>query len=89
MKPVSSCFLYLSITDPQRFGIDRAEQEVLLKRLKPVETGYHRDLYCMDGTRQSLLNQVMEWVANKPAQENILQSNAYWFSAHPESEKRR
>ena len=37
----------------------------------------------MDGTRQSLLNQVIDWVANKSRQENALQGNAYWFYGSP------
>jgi hypothetical protein len=37
----------------------------------------------MDGTRQSLLNQVMEWVANKSGQDNVLQSRAYWLHGSP------
>jgi len=37
----------------------------------------------MDGTRQSLLNQITAWVANKSGQENILQRNAYWIYGSP------
>jgi len=37
----------------------------------------------MDGTRQSLLNHVTDWVANKSAQENVLPSNVYWFYGSP------
>ena len=37
----------------------------------------------MDGTRQSLLSQVMDWVSNKSGQENGLQRNAYWFYGSP------
>ena len=59
------------------------EQELLFRRLKPVEAGYHRDLCCMDGTRKSLLNQVMDWVANKSGQDNVLQRNVYWFYGSP------
>ena len=62
---------------------ERAERELLVRRLKPVETGYHRKLCCMDGTRQSLLNQIMDWVANKSGQENALQGNAYWICGSP------
>ena len=62
---------------------ERVEQEFLFKRLKPVETSYHRKLRCMDGTRQSLLDQVMDWVTNKSGQENVLQRNAYWFFGSP------
>src|SRR5258706_2301241 len=79
MGPVSSHFLNLSIVDPQGFGV--GEQDLLSTRLKPVEAGYHRKFCCMDGTRQSLLNQIMDWVPNKSGQENGLQ--AYWFYGSP------
>ena len=88
MRPVSSHFLNLPIFDPQGFGVERAEQEraeqeLLIRRLKPIETGYNRELRCMDGTRQSLLNQVIDWVPNNSGQENVLQRNAYWFYGSP------
>ena len=37
----------------------------------------------MDGTRQSLLNRIVDWVANKPGQENALKSNTYWLYGSP------
>ena len=61
----------------------REEQEFLFRRLKPVESGYHRALCCMEGTRQSLLNQIMNWVANKSDQEDVLQRNTYWVYGLP------
>jgi len=67
----------------ERVDRERAEQELLFGRLKPIETGYHRDLCCMDGTRRSLLNQILDWVANKSGQENVLQRNTYWFYGSP------
>jgi hypothetical protein len=88
-------FLNLSIVDPQKFGAERKQaeqeqakqkredQELLSKRLKPVEVGYQRDLCCMDGTRESLLNHIMDWVANKPGQQNALRNNTYWFYGSP------
>src|SRR5258706_5088605 len=91
MRPVSSHCLNLSIFDPQGLGVERlerveqrrVEQELLSERLKPVETGYNRELRCMDGTRQSLLNQIIDWVPNKSGQGNALQRNAYWFYGSP------
>ncbi len=59
------------------------EQDFLFRRLRPVEAGYQRNLCCMDGTRKSLLNQVMDWVANKSGQENVLQRKCVlvlWFT---------
>src|SRR6267154_1199208 len=83
MRQVSSHLINLSIVDPQEFGVERVEQELLFKCLMPVKTSYHRNLCCMDGTHQSLLNQITDWVANKSDQENVLQRNAYWLYGSP------
>ena len=69
--------------EKERIEQERVEQEFLFRRLKPIETGYHRNLRCMDGTRQSLLNHILDWVADESGQENVLQSNAYWFYGSP------
>src|SRR5258707_7302166 len=37
------------------------EQEFLFRRLKPVEAGYRLKSCCMDSTRQSLLNHIVDW----------------------------
>jgi len=37
----------------------------------------------MDGTRQTLLNQIMEWVADGPRQWNVVQGNMYWICGSP------
>ena len=66
-----------------RFSVEQAERELLFRRLKPVSTSYHRKLCCMDSTRQSLLNQIMNWVANKSGQENVLQGNVNWVYGSP------
>ena len=76
-------FFNWSIVDPQGFVGERVEQELLIGRLKPVETNYLLNLRCMDSTRQSLLNQITDWVSSKSGQENILQRNAYWFYGSP------
>jgi hypothetical protein len=90
-----SHFLNPSIVDPHAFGVEQAEQEraererveqeraELERRLEPVKTSYHHNLRCMDGTRQSLLTHIMDWVANKSAQESVIQSNVYWFYGSP------
>jgi len=98
MRSVCSHFLYLSIIDLHGFVVERVErerleqdrleqerveQEYLFRRLGPVKTSYHLNLCCMKGTRQSLLNQIMDWVANKSGQENVIQSNVYWFYGSP------
>ena len=56
----------------------RAEQEFLLTRLKRVETGYDLKLCCMEGTRETLLNQIMTWAANESDT-----SNLYWIHGLP------
>src|SRR5258706_4786890 len=68
----------------ERAEHEQTEQErVELGRLKPVDTGYHRNLCCMDGTRQSLLNHIVDWAANKSGQENVQWSNTYWLYGSP------
>jgi hypothetical protein len=69
--------------EQERAEQDRIEQELLFRRLKPVDTIYHLDLRCMDGTRQSILNQIVDWVANKSGQENSLWRNACWVYGSP------
>ena len=83
MRPVSSHFFHLPIVEPQGFGVELVEQDLLFRRLMPVKTSYHRNLRCMEGTRQSLLNHVVNWVASKSRQENVLQRNTYWFYGSP------
>src|SRR5258706_7061580 len=79
----------MSAVDPQvgaeragreRVEQERVEQELIFRRLMPVKTGYHRNLHCMDGTRQSLLSQITVWVADKL---DVLQKNAYWLYGSP------
>jgi hypothetical protein len=60
------------------FSIARVEQEFLLTRLKRVEAGYDLTLCCMEGTRETLLNQIMAWAANESDPSNI-----YWIHGLP------
>ncbi len=69
--------------EQERVKRKRVEQELLLRHLKPVETGYQREFRCMDGTRQSLLNRTVDWVANKSGQESAQRSNTTWFYGPP------
>jgi hypothetical protein len=57
------------------------EQEYLIGRLKSVETGYHQDLRCMEGTRQFLLDQIIDWSTRKLGQNS--ESNTYWIYGLP------
>src|SRR5882757_5988757 len=56
----------------------RVEQEFLLTRLKRIVTGYDLTLCCMEGTRETLLNQIMAWAANESDT-----SNLYWIHGLP------
>jgi len=63
----------------QLFRIELVQQDLLLKeRLKPTRSDYDRALCCMEGTRQSILNQVIAWVANGSGP-----SNTYWIYGLP------
>ena len=56
---------------------ERAEQELLNNRLLPVKTSYHWDLRCMDGTRQSLLNQITTSVTKHESHND--ECNTIWI----------
>jgi hypothetical protein len=53
----------------------------LIGRLKPVETSYDQALRCMEGTRQSLLDQIIDWSTRKLGQKN--ESNTSWIYGLP------
>jgi hypothetical protein len=57
------------------------EQEYLIGRLEPVKTGYHQALRCMEGTREFLLDQIMDWSTRKLGKSN--ESNTYWIYGLP------
>ena len=57
------------------------EQELLLGRLKSVETNYHQDFRCMDGTRESLLKQLVDWATKEPGKGE--ERNTYWIYGLP------
>jgi len=59
----------------------RVEQKSLLERLEPVKTGYNLNRRCMEGTRESILNRVMAWVAEE--KDDPARSNIYWFYGSP------
>ena len=56
------------------------EEAVLLGRLRPVETNYHLDSRCMDGTREFLLQEITGWATRQSSQN---ESNVYWISGSP------
>ena len=67
------------MTYSQLFCVELVQQDLLLKeRLKPTRTGYNRTLCCMEGTRQSILNEVTTWVTDGSGS-----SNTYWIYGLP------
>ena len=63
------------------------DQRILLKQLKPVETGHEQERRCMEGTRATILKRIMEWIPS--TQENLQgrngmpQSDIYWVYGSP------
>ena len=77
---VSAHYLNRPIDHPQHFPV---EQELLLDRLKYVNTGYHQDLRCMEGTRTVLLNEITNWVAGISGQGGVLHGSTFWIYGLP------
>jgi len=75
---VSTHSLQLSIEHSQQFHV---EQHLLLSRLKDVKTTYAWHLRCMEGTRKSLLKQIIAWAANGLEQTDG--RNTYWIYGLP------
>jgi len=48
-----------------------------------VETGYHQDLRCMEGTRRVALKEITDWVVSVSGQGGVLHSNTYWIYGSP------
>jgi hypothetical protein len=57
------------------------EQEYLIGRLEPVSIGYNQALCCMEGTRQFVLDQIIDWSTRKSGQNN--EGNTYWIYGLP------
>jgi Cdc6-like AAA superfamily ATPase len=69
-----------AIVDSQ---IAHVEQEILLGRLKYVEAGHDLGQRCMEGTRQSILDRTMAWVADAQERNDAPRRNTYWFYGSP------
>ena len=55
----------------------------MLGRLNSVEAGYDLDQRCMEGTRESILNRIMDWVSNPQETNDVPRRNTYWFHGSP------
>ena len=58
-----------------------AEQELLLRRLKRIDTSYNRQFCCMGGTREALLSKVVTWATDESAQKDG--GNMFWIYGLP------
>ena len=67
----------------ERADQERVEQKLLLKRLKPVEAGYDLNCRCMEGTRQSICNRILDWVTNPQDMNDTPRRNTYWLYGSP------
>ena len=54
----------------------------MLERLEPVKAGYDLDGRCMEGTRQTILSQIMAWV-DPQMRNDTPQGNTYWLHGSP------
>jgi hypothetical protein len=75
---VSTHYLDLATIYSQQLCL---EQEVLIRRLNPIKTSHDQKLLCMKGTRQVLLDEIMDWSTRKLGQNN--DSNTYWIYGLP------
>ena len=62
---------------------DQEDQDLLLRRLKPVETSYHQHLCCMKGTRIALLRKIEDWLSSIAGQGDALHGNTCWIYGLP------
>jgi len=77
-KLVSTRALHFPIDHSQQF---HAEQHLLLGRLKDVKAGYDQDLCCMDGTRKSILEEIVAWATY--GSQRTDRRNTYWIYGLP------
>jgi hypothetical protein len=63
------------------------EENELLNRLEPVKTGYRLDRCCMSGTREALLNTIVEWTTHLRPEDTTAQGSRpdmiYWLYGIP------
>ncbi|KAG8813182.1 hypothetical protein FRC19_002623, partial [Serendipita sp. 401] len=63
------------------------EEKMLLDRLNPIQAGYKLDYGCMEGTRVSVLDDIVEWALRSCnggiSSQNTNPSNVYWLYGIP------
>jgi hypothetical protein len=55
----------------------------LFARLRSVDAGYDLNRRCMEGTRQFILNRIMDWVTRPQEASDAPRSNTYWVHGSP------
>jgi hypothetical protein len=84
---VSTNFLNLTLYSHwcrvERVEQERAEQELLFRRLKPFDAGYDLERRCMEGTRKSILSRILDWVTNPHGRSDAPRRNTYWLYGLP------
>ncbi|PVF92507.1 WD40 repeat-like protein [Serendipita vermifera] len=65
-------------------SIKLVEEKLLLDRLEPVKTGYSLDRCCMEGTREVLLDNIIEWAVNpRTGHQESTGTHIYWLYGIP------
>ncbi|PVF92453.1 WD40 repeat-like protein [Serendipita vermifera] len=63
------------------------EEKLLIERLEPVKTSHDLNRCCMDGTREALLNNIVEWALRPSAVTSVSQGagpeSVYWLYGIP------
>ena len=78
---VSNHCVRLATDHSKRSLAGLVDHDVWLRRLRPVDTNYNQAFRCMEGTRESLLGQIITRVTNKSNQKD--ESNSYWIFGSP------
>jgi hypothetical protein len=67
----------------ERVKQERMDHDLLLRRLNPVDAGYDLDRRCMEGTRQSILSRILDWVSNPHGGSDAPRRSTYWLYGSP------
>jgi hypothetical protein len=67
----------------ERVEQERMDHDLLLHRLNPVDAGYDLAHRCTEGTRQSILSRILEWVSNPHGGSDAPRGSTYWLYGSP------
>src|SRR5258708_34785366 len=80
---VRTPYLSAGMAHSQWFHVEDVEEDLLHRRLKPVETSYDFGRCCMTGTRKSILNRTVAWVTEPQEGNDASRKNTYWIYGSP------